>query len=127
MAGLPKTCSTRPVRSTGAFTMRSSKAIQSSRGRQPPRTSPTASDGCAHSSSRTSELMQIGLHTKLNPGAEKRYEEYHRSVWPEVLAGMRQVGITKYVIFRDGLDLFHYIECEDYEHAIRSEERRVGK
>jgi len=62
--------------------------------------------------------MQTGLHTRLKPGAEKLYEEYHRSVWPDVLAGMRQVGITKYVIFRDGLDLFHYIECEDYERAI---------
>lgn len=62
--------------------------------------------------------MKIGLHTKLKAGAEERYEEYHRNVWPEVLAGIRSVGITKYVIFRDGLDLFHYIECDDYEHAI---------
>ncbi len=62
--------------------------------------------------------MNVGLHTKLKPGAEERYEEYHRAVWPEVLAGMRKAGITRYVIFRDGLDLFHYIECEDYERAI---------
>jgi L-rhamnose mutarotase len=24
----------------------------------------------------------------------------------------------RYVIFRDGLDLFHYIECVDYDRAI---------
>jgi L-rhamnose mutarotase len=62
--------------------------------------------------------MKVGLHTRLKPGAEERYEEYHRTVWPEVLEGMRRVGITKYVIFRDGLDLFHYIECDDYGRVI---------
>ena len=62
--------------------------------------------------------MKVGLHTRLKPGVEDRYEEYHRAVWPEVLEGMREVGITKYVIFRDGLDLFHYIECADFDRAI---------
>ncbi len=62
--------------------------------------------------------MKVGLHTRLKPGAEERYEDYHRAVWPEVLEGMRRVGITKYAIFRDGLDLFHYIECEDYARAV---------
>jgi len=62
--------------------------------------------------------MEVGLHTRLKPGAEERYEEYHRAVWPDVLAEIHRVGITKYVIFRDGLDLFHYVECEDYDRAI---------
>jgi L-rhamnose mutarotase len=62
--------------------------------------------------------MNVGLHTRLRAGAEERYEEYHRAVWPDVLAEIRRAGITKYVIFRDGLDLFHYIECEDYDRAI---------
>jgi L-rhamnose mutarotase len=62
--------------------------------------------------------MKIGLHTRLKPGVEARYEEYHREVWPDVLASIRRSGITKYVIFRDGLDLFHYIECADYDRAI---------
>jgi L-rhamnose mutarotase len=62
--------------------------------------------------------MQVGLHTRLKTGAEGRYEEYHRAVWPDVLKAIRRVGITKYVIFRDGLDLFHYIECADYNRAI---------
>ena len=62
--------------------------------------------------------MQVGLHTRLKPGVEERYEEYHRTVWPEVLAAIRRVGITRYLIFRDGTDLFHYIECDDYDRAI---------
>jgi L-rhamnose mutarotase len=60
----------------------------------------------------------VGLHTRLKPGAEDRYEEYHRAVWPEVVDAIRRAGITKYVIYRDGLDLFHHIECEDYDRAI---------
>ena len=63
-------------------------------------------------------MMQVGLHTRLRPGAEERYEEYHRAVWPDVLQAIRRAGITRYVIFRDGLDLFHYIEFEDYDRAI---------
>lgn len=62
--------------------------------------------------------MKVGLHTRLKPGVEERYEDYHREVWPDVLAVIRRAGITKYVIFRDGLDLFHYIECDDYDRAI---------
>lgn len=62
--------------------------------------------------------MKVGLHTRLKPGAEQRYDQVHTTVWPEVLAAIRRVGVTKWLIFRDGLDLFHYIECEDYERAI---------
>jgi L-rhamnose mutarotase len=62
--------------------------------------------------------VNVGLHTRLKPGAEERYEEYHRAVWPEVVAAIRKAGISRYLIFRDGLDVFHFIECEDYDRAI---------
>ena len=38
--------------------------------------------------------MRLGLHTRLKLGAEERYEEYHRNVWPEVLEANRRVGVT---------------------------------
>ncbi len=62
--------------------------------------------------------MHVGLHTRLKPGSEERYELYHRAVWPEVVEAIRRNGIREYFIFRDGLDLFHFIECDDYEKAI---------
>lgn len=62
--------------------------------------------------------MKVGLRTRLGPGSEERYERYHRAVWPEVLDAIRRAGITEYLIFRDGLDLFHCIECDDYDRAI---------
>jgi L-rhamnose mutarotase len=61
---------------------------------------------------------RVGLHTRLLPGAEARYDELHRAVWPEVLAAIGEAGIARWLIFRDGLDLFHYVECEDYDAAI---------
>ena len=62
--------------------------------------------------------MKVGLHTRLKPGAEQRYEEYHHAVWPDVVVAIRKAGISRYLIFRDGLDVFHFIECEDYDRAI---------
>jgi L-rhamnose mutarotase len=62
--------------------------------------------------------MKVGIHTRLKPGVVERYQRYHKEVWPDVLAAIRRAGITRYLIFRDGLDLFHYIECEDYDKAI---------
>ena len=62
--------------------------------------------------------MEVGLHTRIKPGSEERYEEYHRAVWPEVIDAIKRNGIRRYIIFRDGLDVFHFIECDDYDRAI---------
>jgi L-rhamnose mutarotase len=62
--------------------------------------------------------MEVGLHTRLKPGAEQRYDEAHTAVWPELLAAIRRAGVHKWLIYRDGLDLFHHIECDDYDRAI---------
>jgi L-rhamnose mutarotase len=34
-----------------------------------------------------------------------------------VFAAIRR-GITRWLIFGDGLDLFHFVECADYDRAI---------
>jgi L-rhamnose mutarotase len=62
--------------------------------------------------------VKVGLHTRLKAGAEEPYDQYHAAVWPEILDGIRRAGVSQWVIFRDGLDLFHYIECEDYDRAM---------
>lgn len=51
-----------------------------------------------------------------------RLEEYkrrHRSVWPEMLAALRETGWTNYSLFLrpDGL-LVGYLETEDFERAL---------
>jgi L-rhamnose mutarotase len=60
----------------------------------------------------------VGLRTRLKPGMEEAYDNAHAAVWPELLAAQRELGIRRWLIFRDGLDLFHSIECDDYDHAI---------
>jgi L-rhamnose mutarotase len=61
---------------------------------------------------------RVGLHTRLRPGAEEEYDRLHRDVWPQLLEAIKGAGITGWLIFRDGLDLFHYLECNDYQAAI---------
>lgn len=60
----------------------------------------------------------VGLRTRLKPDMEEQYDAAHAAVWPEILEAQRAVGIKRWLIFRDGLDLFHSIECEDYDRAI---------
>ena len=41
------------------------------------------------------------------------YVEAHKAVWPEVLAGIRSVGITAMEIFRDGTRLVMILDLAD--------------
>jgi len=59
----------------------------------------------------------IGLRTRLKVGMAEGYEKAHAEVWPELLDAQRAVGIGRWLIFGDGLDLFHAVECEDFERA----------
>jgi len=49
---------------------------------------------------------------------EEAYEQAHAEVWPEVVAAQREFGISRWLIFRDGLELFHVVECENFERAV---------
>jgi L-rhamnose mutarotase len=60
----------------------------------------------------------VGPRTRLKPGIEETYDAAHAAVWPEVLAARREVGMQRWQIFRNGVDSFHSIECEDYADAI---------
>ena len=59
----------------------------------------------------------VGLRTRLKPGMEEAYEKAHAEIWPELLAAQREVGITRWLIFRSGLELFHAVECEHWGRA----------
>jgi L-rhamnose mutarotase len=60
----------------------------------------------------------VGLRTRLKPGTEQAYKEVHDAIWPELLEVHRAVGIKRWVIYRDGLDLFHSVEVEDFDAAV---------
>jgi L-rhamnose mutarotase len=52
----------------------------------------------------------LALDLKDDPALIAAYEEYHRSVWPEVLASIRESGITEMEIYRTGTRLFMIME-----------------
>jgi len=43
----------------------------------------------------------------------EEYERYHRAVWPEVAAALREAGISSMRIFRSGTRLFMVCEAPD--------------
>ncbi|MFZ7089213.1 L-rhamnose mutarotase [Curtobacterium sp. RRHDQ10] len=59
------------------------------------------------------------MHTRLAPGSEEDYERVH-AVVPAALADrLRHAGVHDWRIWRDGLDLFHVIDVEDYRSMRR--------
>jgi L-rhamnose mutarotase len=46
------------------------------------------------------------------------YEKAHAEVWPELVAVQRDLGIEHWLIFRHGVELFHVVECDDFDRAI---------
>jgi L-rhamnose mutarotase len=56
--------------------------------------------------------MRIAFKMRLKPGCETTYKEKHDAIWPELVALIRQSGTRNYSIFREGLDLFAYLESD---------------
>ena len=53
------------------------------------------------------------LDLKEDPDTIAKYKEYHRAVWPEVISGLHDLGISKMKIFLGGNRLFMYLETPD--------------
>ncbi len=59
-------------------------------------------------------MERIALHTRLAPGKEEEYEKVHAVVPADLDAALREAGVHTWRIWRDGRDLFHVVEVEDY-------------
>jgi L-rhamnose mutarotase len=66
---------------------------------------------------RRHSTPRYAFKLRLKPHAIEKYERAHAQVWPELLAKIRAVGISKYSIFRRGQDLFLYLHVEDSDRA----------
>lgn len=53
------------------------------------------------------------LDLKDDPETIALYEKYHREVWPEVVAALREIGVLGMRIYRTGTRLFMIIETTD--------------
>ncbi len=62
-------------------------------------------------------MPRYAFRLRVKPEAIARYEEEHRRVWPELLAKLKEVGISDYSIFRRGEELLLVLRVEDFEAA----------
>ena len=53
------------------------------------------------------------LNLKSESEVVEEYKRYHRAVWPEVLEGLRGIGVTKMKIYLRNHQLFMYLEAGD--------------
>ena len=62
-------------------------------------------------------VPRYAFKLRIKPDAIAEYEREHKRVWPELLAKLKDVGISDYSIFRRGQDLVLCLRVDDFEKA----------
>lgn len=65
-------------------------------------------------------MEHIALHTRIAAGHEEDYEREHARIPDELDTALRAAGVHGWRIWRDGRDLFHLVEVEDYQAMRRA-------
>ena len=65
-------------------------------------------------------MQRIVSRTRLRAGQESAYEEAHAAIPSALVDRLRAAGVSNWSISRDGRDLVHLIEVEDYRAMRRS-------
>ena len=66
-------------------------------------------------------MQRVCFQLQVRPDRLDEYRELHRSVWPEMLAALRDAGWRNYSLFlRDDGFLVGYLETDDFEAAQRA-------
>jgi L-rhamnose mutarotase len=60
-------------------------------------------------------MQRVAFLMRIVPGTEEEYERRHQQVWTEMLAELKAAGCHNYSIYRDGLQLFGYLEVDDLD------------
>jgi L-rhamnose mutarotase len=61
---------------------------------------------------------------ELSADAVEEYERRHAQLWPELEVAIRESGFSNYTLFRRGLEVIAYCECEPtVEEALAKLER----
>ena len=71
-------------------------------------------------------VMKVALHTRLQPGGIVGYQDAHDHIPPVIRELLRAGGATAWTIWRNGVDLFHLVECDDWE-ALQAFMARHGE
>ncbi len=62
-------------------------------------------------------MARKAFRLRIKAGKEAEYDREHRQVWPELLAKLKEVGISRYSIFRRDQDLVLVMDVEDFDAA----------
>lgn len=49
---------------------------------------------------------------RISAGSEEEYVRRHLEIWPEMVEAMKDAGFANYSLFRRGLDVVAYCECD---------------
>jgi L-rhamnose mutarotase len=58
-------------------------------------------------------MPRLAFVMEIKPGNEALYQQKHDEIWPEMVETLHGFGIHNYSIYRRGLTLFAYLECDD--------------
>lgn len=65
-------------------------------------------------SARPTPLRRVALHTRIAEGHEADYDREHAVIPADLDAALRRAGVHGWQIWRDGRDIFHVVDVEDY-------------
>lgn len=65
-------------------------------------------------------MQRVLSRTRLRAGNEAEYERVHASIPPALAERLREAGVHDWTIWRDGQDLVHLIEVDDYRQMRRA-------
>jgi len=65
-------------------------------------------------------MQRILSRTRLRSGTAAEYERVHAAIPPALVERLRSAGVSNWSIWRDGQDLVHLIEVDDYRAMRRS-------
>ena len=68
-------------------------------------------------------MPRYAFQLRIKRDAIAEYDQEHTRVWPELLAKLKEVGISDYSIFRRGQDLFLYLKVDDFDRAQEALDR----
>ena len=63
-------------------------------------------------------MARCAFKLRIKPEAIEDYEREHQRVWPELLAKLKEVGISDYSIFRRDQELFLCMRVDDFDRAM---------
>lgn len=63
--------------------------------------------------------MRVALHSMVRPGAVDEYRVRHAAIPDDLVVLFERAGIHDWSIWRSGDRLFHLVDCDDFDAALR--------